>query len=311
MNYRSGKLVSIIMNCFNGAEFLEKSINSIKKQTYENWEIIFWDNKSTDASKEIFKKCGNGDKRFKYFISNKHTSLGEARNLAISKAKGEYIAFLDCDDLWMPDKLAKQLPHFNNQNVGMVICDTVFFNSKKDIKQLYKRKKPPSGFVLRELLADYFISLETVVIKREYINKMTHIFDEKFHVIEEYDFFIRYLMNCEMVYVDKVLSKWRVHQKSWTWSRPDLFPTELKIFLKKITSECPNIIIEYAEEIQALDSRIQMLDGIQLWACGDSLSARKIFRKFINRKYAILYFCSFFNYKYYKFINNIRLGLSS
>ena len=78
---------------------MDEALLSIINQTYKNWELIFWDNLSNDNSKEIFKKYN--DKRFKYFLADKHTVLYEARNLAIKKTKGEFVAFLDTDDIWL------------------------------------------------------------------------------------------------------------------------------------------------------------------------------------------------------------------
>ena len=77
------------MNCYNGEAYLYESIKSVLSQTYKNWEIIFWDNKSEDKSAEIFKSYN--DKRFKYFYAHEHTPLYKARNLAIEKSKGELI----------------------------------------------------------------------------------------------------------------------------------------------------------------------------------------------------------------------------
>ena len=100
-------LISIIMNCHNGEKFLIKSIQSILNQSYKKWELIFWDNNSQDNSKEIalsFK-----DKRIKYFKTSKLSKLYHARNLAVRKAKGEYISFLDTDDWWAPNFLKKHI----------------------------------------------------------------------------------------------------------------------------------------------------------------------------------------------------------
>ena len=96
-------LVSIIVNCFNGEKFLSQSIKTIFDQTYTNWEIIFWDNKSSDKSREIIKSFK--DRRIKYFYSKKYNTLYKSRNLAIKKTKGDYICFLDTDDLWSKKKL--------------------------------------------------------------------------------------------------------------------------------------------------------------------------------------------------------------
>ena len=97
-------LVSVIMNCYNGEKYLTEALSSLLIQNYGNWELIFWDNLSTDNSKKIFKSFN--EKRFKYFLADKHTVLYEARNLAIKKTSGDYIAFLDTDDIWSKDKLS-------------------------------------------------------------------------------------------------------------------------------------------------------------------------------------------------------------
>ena len=113
----SEPLVSILMNCYNGETYLRESLNSVINQTYKNWELIFWDNQSKDKSAEIFKNYN--DHRFKYFYSKDHTTLYKARNLAIEKAKGDFIAFLDTDDLWDENKLKLQMYHFDKLFHGL------------------------------------------------------------------------------------------------------------------------------------------------------------------------------------------------
>ena len=131
-------LVSVIINCFNSESFLKETLDSVLKQTYENLEIIVWDNKSTDNTESIVKSFK--DTRIKYFLSQKHTFLGEARNNAIKRSSGELISFIDSDDIWLPTKLEKQVQLFDQVDVGLVICDTLYFNNKKYNKQLYKKK---------------------------------------------------------------------------------------------------------------------------------------------------------------------------
>src|SRR5205085_2533899 len=95
--------VSVIMNCFNGERWLREAIDSVFEQSYQDWEIVFWDNCSTDASAEIAR--GYGD-RVRYFGAETRTSLGAARSLALQRARGEYIGYLDCDDVLFPYHLA-------------------------------------------------------------------------------------------------------------------------------------------------------------------------------------------------------------
>ena len=89
--------VSVIINCYNGEKFLEKAINSIYAQTFSDWEIIFFDNKSSDRSASIAKKF---DRKLKYYCATKHISLGEARNEAILLCSGKWVCFLDVDDVF-------------------------------------------------------------------------------------------------------------------------------------------------------------------------------------------------------------------
>ena len=90
-------LVTVVMNCYNGEKYLRMALDSVVEQTYTNWEIIFWDNQSKDKSAEIFKSYK--DNRFKYFYAHEHTTLYKARNLAINRAKGDFISFLDVKEI--------------------------------------------------------------------------------------------------------------------------------------------------------------------------------------------------------------------
>ena len=110
-------LVSVIINCFNGEKFLKDAIDSVFQQTYENCEIIFFDNSSTDSSKEI--ACSYGDK-VTYICSSELLPLGSARKEAIKHAKGEWICFLDTDDLWYPDKLNSQIAMASSDSVALI-----------------------------------------------------------------------------------------------------------------------------------------------------------------------------------------------
>jgi glycosyltransferase involved in cell wall biosynthesis len=113
--------VSIIVNCFNGEKYLQESLESALSQSYLDWELIFWDNRSQDRSAEVL--LGYKDLRFKYYLSPEFTSLGRARNLAVSKANGKWLAFMDCDDVWPANKLALQMAAIEDAadfNVGLV-----------------------------------------------------------------------------------------------------------------------------------------------------------------------------------------------
>ena len=117
--------VSVLMNCLNGGRYLREAFDSVFAQTYKDWEIIFWDNASTDNSVEIARSYGD---RVRVFNSVSTQVLGRARNFAVNQARGKYIAFLDCDDIWLPQKLEKQMALFENDpELGLVFSDVFSF----------------------------------------------------------------------------------------------------------------------------------------------------------------------------------------
>ena len=133
------KLVSVIVNCHNGQRFLKDCLKSAINQTYKNWELIFWDNFSTDESKKILSRFK--DKRIKYFKSKKFTSLYKARNLAIQNANGEFISFLDTDDMWQIDKLEKHMDFFSKNIDYEIVYSNYYIYDEAKKKNLLNLKK--------------------------------------------------------------------------------------------------------------------------------------------------------------------------
>lgn len=116
--------VSVIMSCYNGQKFLSQAVESVINQTYTNWELLICDDCSTDDSAAIAKAYAEKDNRIKYLCMEKNSgSPAMPRNLGIENASGRFIAILDCDDIWMPEKLEKQVPLFENEKVGVVYSD--------------------------------------------------------------------------------------------------------------------------------------------------------------------------------------------
>ena len=117
-------VVSVIMNCHNGEEFLRDSVKSIISQTFTDWELIFFDNASSDQSLEIIKSFS--DQRIKVFKSQNFLNLYHARNEALKKIRGKYICFLDTDDLWKNDKLEQQV-EFLEKNKDFIMVYSNFY----------------------------------------------------------------------------------------------------------------------------------------------------------------------------------------
>ena len=202
-------LVSIIMNCYNGEKYLREALESVLAQTYQSWELIFWDNQSKDQSMKIFNSYD--DERLKYFYASKHTRLYEARNYAIQKASGEFIAFLDVDDWWKPEKLKKQIPLFDDLAVGLVYGNYWFANERKGTHKIIYKKKLPSGRILNDLLKQYVVGLLTIVIRRKAFENVVFPFDPKYQIIGDFDLVIRTALNWKINSIQEPVAHYRWH----------------------------------------------------------------------------------------------------
>lgn len=224
--------VSVIMNCRNGEKYLKESLKSVLEQTYKNWELIFVDNESTDNSKKIFGEFS--DKRMKYIFIEKSVNLGSARQIALENCNGEYISFLDTDDLWFPNKLEEQIPYFKDPKVGMVISNTVFFSEHKE-KNFYKIS-PPSGYVFYNLLKNYYISLETLVCRKSFLEQISFKFEKDYSMISDLDLTLRLSMVSKLAFCPLILAKWRVHKSSDSWNKKELFFSEQLKLIDRLSS---------------------------------------------------------------------------
>lgn len=298
-------LVSVIMNGHNAERYVAEAIETVLAQSYEKFELVFFDNCSSDATGEIVKQFK--DSRIKYIRSESFLTLGEARNLAISSSAGDLIAFLDTDDLWLPTKLELQVPVFSDPNIGIVISDTLFFNDDRDVRQPFKYKKPPTGKVFRYLLQNYFISLETAVVRRSALQSLDHMFDPRFQVIEEYDLFVRLSYEWELGYVDEVLGKWRMHSASWTWSKSEFFLKERIIFMDKLYEVIPSFnSLSYPHEIRCLERKVDWDTARLHWKKGEHKKTRALMSqyKFDSAKWFAVYSLCFLPFSFFQAISS-------
>ena len=180
-------LISIVMNCFNGEKYLDEAIESIIKQNYDNWELIFWDNLSTDKSINILNKYLVKEERIKLFHSKTHIKLFEARNQALEKCSGEIITFLDVDDYWTQNKLYCQVKLFEDNEIDLVFGN--FYTISEKTKKINKAfiRDLPSGNILDDLLKKYCVGMLTLAVRKNIILK--YKFDNNLSVIGDFDQF--------------------------------------------------------------------------------------------------------------------------
>ncbi len=165
--------VSIIMNVRNGASFLREALNSVTAQTFQDWESIVWDDCSTDDSPRIVSEYQ--DQRIRYFLSPEDTPLGEARNNAIRQAKGEWLAFLDQDDIWLPRKLQQQMALADN-NTGMIYGRAIQFypsGKERDYDYAHEFQPLPEGDIFAQLfIHGCFIAMSSAVLRRSAVEEV-------------------------------------------------------------------------------------------------------------------------------------------
>src|SRR5271165_15637 len=166
-------LVSVIMNIRNGAAFLREALDCVMGQTFADWELIVWDDRSTDNSAQIVAEYE--DPRVLYFLSPEETPLGKARDLAMRQAQGEWLAFLDQDDIWLPHKLEKQLA-LAAPEVGIIYGRAVMFDAQRgnlrDYDYAHEFQPLPEGEIFAGLFRDAcFIAMSSAMLRRSAVEE--------------------------------------------------------------------------------------------------------------------------------------------
>jgi glycosyltransferase involved in cell wall biosynthesis len=230
-------LVSVVINCFNCERYIEEAIQSVISQTYKNWEIIYWDNCSTDRSLEIVKSI-NCDK-IRSYLAPKHTNLNTARNLAIKQCSGEFISFLDADDMWLENKLEVQVPLFDDPDVAYVFSNFYIFYEYFHLPKLKlaHKKLLPNGYILKELFEWFTVGLLTLVIRKSCIDKIDHPFDPRYDVIG--DIVLTRQLSCTYKAASSSLplAYWRRHRSSMLHTSKYKYFEEMEDWLSSLSPE--------------------------------------------------------------------------
>jgi glycosyltransferase involved in cell wall biosynthesis len=249
-------LVSILMNCFNGERYLNEAIDSIYAQTYQNWEVVFWDNASTDRSASIAKGY---DKRIKYYLAPETTPLGEARNLALEKSDGQYIAFLDCDDIYLPDKLEQQVNLMQSKDYAMCYGSVVIIDENGNlIKKNFVKNK--SGNVFSSLLRRYEINMQTVMLKRDFVISNHLSFNTSMLYCPDHNLFMTIASKVDVGVITDVVAKYRMVSNSLSKKTIDLAPQEYRLTLDEISKSNPVLLQQLSNDFDCAYNKAKYYD---------------------------------------------------
>lgn len=274
--------VSIVMNCLNGQRYLKEALDSVYAQTFDDWEIIFWDNGSSDKSGEIAQSY---DEKLRYFREEKTSLLGKARNAAFNQAKGKYIAILDVDDVWLENKLERQVDFSDkNPHLGMTFTNSIYFYEDGNTLEMFNLVQPHRGYVFKQLLCQNFISTETMMFKKGALESLDYMFDDEFTMVMDYDLTLRLAYHCEFDFIDEPLSKWRIHEQSGTIKCRTLMPREGMELIEKLEKNIPDLYDNYGNEISMLIKSTNCQYAMVHWYNNQKVLARECLRPYLSDK---------------------------
>lgn len=299
-------LVSIIMNCYNGERYLREAIDSVFAQSYGNWEIVFFDNASTDNSAAVAKSYGE---KLHYFCSEHTMPLGEARNAAVGKARGDLIAFLDTDDRWLPEKLAWQVPIFNEApQVDFVYSNYYTLQASSGRTVLGLLRPQPEGNVFRAFLRHYPVNLQTVVVRSSALHGLNELFDPALEVSEEYDLFMRLLYVSRARYLKQPTAVYRVHEQMSSIRHIDKYPVENSYILGKLRAMVPDLENKYPDEIAHLEAKIGYWHAATHMHRGSTMRARESLRPHMRHSlvFFALYLATYFPTAVWNMLQRLR-----
>ncbi|MCF8218606.1 MAG: glycosyltransferase [Bacteroidales bacterium] len=158
-------MISVVTPAYNAARFIQDTVESVRDQTYQDWEMLIVDDCSSDDTVQVVKDLSGKDPRIRLFALEENVGAAEARNIAFRHAKGQYIAFLDSDDLWVPEKLEKQLRFLQQNNHAFTFTDYECIT--EDGSEVLYTVHAPAEIGYRRFLRNTTIGTLTVMIDRK------------------------------------------------------------------------------------------------------------------------------------------------
>lgn len=224
-------MVSVVIPVYNRETTIERAIRSVLEQTYSDFEIIVVDDGSEDNSSQVIRSLQQGNDKIRYYYQ-KNSGPSAARNKGITEARGEYIAFLDSDDYWYPQKLAKQMALFETHpEVGIVYCWAEVINHRG--KKWCKSPKY-TGHVFEDLLAEgNFIPTSGTLAKRQTLLEVGG-FDEALKSTEDWDLWLRITSNYEILCAKELLVRKHESRNGLQHSHKVMFENVKKVLFKYI-----------------------------------------------------------------------------
>ena len=288
------------MNGYNAQKYLREAIESVYAQTFDDWEIIFIDNCSTDDTKKIVKSY---DDKIKYYKTEKNIPLGAARNFGLQYCKGEYLAFLDTDDVWLKDKLSLQVKLMDTDDKCQLCYGGVIYIDE-DSKEIGEMIPQTDEDVFLQQLKRYEINMQSVMLR----NSSDIRFNEKLRHSPDFDLFMDIVSRSKTCIIRKHIVKYRKLQDSLTSKNIDIWWSELKYTLDRIFSKDTELKNRYIKGYNFAYAKVAYNKAQYLISVGKRGEAIKELSKyrFLNFQYFILYLASLFPAFVWHFIHRYK-----
>lgn len=277
--------VSIIIPAYNVASYIGETLDSVFSQTFADYDVIVINDGSPDTE-ELERTLARFIDRINY-IKQENLGASAARNAGLRAARGEFVAFLDADDLWLPNYLEEQIKFILEHDCDLVCADAVVFgdssNEEKSYMESLMADAPPMGELtfLGLLSAEQNLITSGVVVLREAVFKVG-LFDEALRNSQDFDLWLRLARNgTRMAYQRRVLLRYRSRDNSLSGDQVNVHRRELRV-LEKVEREYDLSPAERAEVVSVIERRRAVLEfelGKLYLARGEFTRARESFGK--------------------------------
>ena len=245
-------LVSAVMKSYNHERFLSESIESVLTQDFDDLELVIVDDASTDASRRIIRSYAERDARIRVIIHERNMGISKTVNDGIDAARGQFVAQIDSDDVWVADKLTKQLAVLERDEDLIVWSDGEIINDSgrstgKSINKWMRASSKKSGDIWQALLGGNYIFGSSVVYKKQNLGNIRY--DECLPYLNDYKFYLELARNNEFYYIAEPLALYRIHEHNTIAGYGAESENRLRLAGKDYISICEEALQQYEDEI--------------------------------------------------------------
>ncbi len=286
-------LVSVIIPSYNRAEYIEDTVQSVLDQSYKELEIIFVDDGSNDTTEDILKKYVARNQLT--YIRQENQGVSIARNRGIDRAQGEYVAFLDDDDIWYPSKLEKQVEiMMKYPEFVMVHTDCSIIDSRGRLLRYSANphRQSHNGYVFDEFFRSYrCIPLTSSMLVRKDVFRNIGYFDKNLPVAQDYDFCLRLSLAYPIYFLNLPLVKYRITPGSGSRKNKAKRVIECEGLLKRFIAQHSEYFEQHPKLLREKWESFNIEAAFELWNTGNYSSSHTYFKNVCHKNLRIWCYC--------------------